>query len=87
MFTILLGLAALIFDIDSIIAKVLHDAPVSKEMLYPAIPLIIYFMIGMVATTAITPSLEGKNYWIVQSLPIPIMLNISCCLLYENTSS
>ena len=24
----------------------------------------------MVATTAITPSLEGKNYWIVQSLPI-----------------
>ena len=28
-------------------------------------------MIGMVATTAITPSLEGKNYWIVKSLPIP----------------
>ena len=24
----------------------------------------------MVATTAFTPSLEGKNYWIVQSLPI-----------------
>ena len=69
-FTILIGLAALIFDIDSLIAKVLHDAPVTKEMLYPAIPLIIYFLIGMVATTAITPSLEGKNYWIVQSLPI-----------------
>ena len=70
-FAVLIGVAALIFDIESIIAKVLQDAPVSKEMLYPAFPLIIYFMIGMVATTAITPSLEGKNYWIVKSLPIP----------------
>ncbi|MBP5533038.1 MAG: hypothetical protein J6X68_03650 [Lachnospiraceae bacterium] len=71
LFSLLIGIAALIFDIESIIAKVLQDAPVSKEMLYPAFPLIIYFMIGMVATTAITPSLEGKNYWIVKSLPIP----------------
>lgn len=70
-FAVLIGIAALIFDIESIIAKVLQDAPVSKEMLYPAFPLIIYFMIGMVATTAISPSLEGKNYWIVKSLPIP----------------
>ena len=45
-------------------------APITKEMVYPAIPLIVYFFIGMVATTAMTPSLEGKNYWIVQSLPI-----------------
>ncbi|MBO7711133.1 MAG: hypothetical protein J6S83_11735, partial [Lachnospiraceae bacterium] len=39
-------------------------------MLQPAIPLIVYFFIGMLATTACSPSLEGKNYWIRQSLPI-----------------
>ena len=39
-------------------------------MLQPAIPFIVYFFIGMVATTSFTPSLEGKNYWILQSLPI-----------------
>ena len=39
-------------------------------MLRPAIPLIVYFLIGMMATTACSPSLEGKNFWILQSLPI-----------------
>lgn len=64
------GVAVLFFDMDDLIKKLLQDAPVTKEMLYPAIPLIVYFFIGMVATTAFTPSLEGRNYWIVQSLPI-----------------
>lgn len=35
-----------------------------------AIPILFYFMLGMLATTACSLSLEGKNYWIVQSLPI-----------------
>jgi ABC-2 type transport system permease protein len=39
-------------------------------MLQPAIPFIIYFMVGMMATSACSFSLEGKNYWILQSLPI-----------------
>ncbi|MBP5223670.1 MAG: hypothetical protein J6Z35_11025 [Lachnospiraceae bacterium] len=64
------GIAVLFVDFDRMLAKILQDAPVTKEMLYPAIPLIIYFFIGIVATTAFTLSLEGKNYWIVQSLPI-----------------
>ena len=41
-----------------------------KRSLQPAIPFLVYFFIGMVATTAMSPSLEGRNYWIVQSLPI-----------------
>ncbi|MBP5310301.1 MAG: hypothetical protein J6Z05_06870, partial [Lachnospiraceae bacterium] len=57
-------------DIDKAIYTVLQGAPVTKEMLYPAVPFIIYFCVGMAATTAMTPSLEGKNYWIVKSLPI-----------------
>ena len=67
---IITGIAVLFVDIDSLLKKVLQDAPLTKEMLYPAIPLIVYFFVGMVATTACSPSLEGKNYWIVQSLPI-----------------
>lgn len=64
------GIAILFVDVDKLIVKMLQGAPVTKEMLTPAIPLIIYFFVGMVATTAFTPSLEGKNYWIVCSLPI-----------------
>ncbi len=65
-----MGIAVFFVDIDKAISTLVQGAPVTKEMLYPAIPLIVYFCIGMVATTAITPSLEGKNYWIVQSLPV-----------------
>jgi len=67
----LFGIAVLIVGFDKIIAIVTNNAPIKTEMLHPAIPLIIYFFIGMLATTACSPSLEGKNYWIVQSLPIP----------------
>lgn len=67
---VLIGVAALVVKADTLIQTVLQGAPVTKEMLVPAIPFIIYFMIGMVATTTCSPSLEGKNYWILQSLPI-----------------
>lgn len=67
---VLFGFVSLFVSMDRIIEIVLQGAPVTKEMLYPAIPLILYFFVGMVPTTAISPSLEGKNYWIVQSLPI-----------------
>ena len=64
------GIAVLFFDADAALTNALADAPISKEVLYPVIPFLVYFFAGMVATTAFTPSLEGKNYWIVQSLPI-----------------
>jgi len=66
----ILGVVALIFGFDKIIATITNGAPLTAQMLYPAIPLIIYFCIGMMTTTAVSPSLEGKNYWIIQSLPI-----------------
>ncbi len=69
------GIAVLFLDMDKLLETMLQGAPVTAKMLYPAIPFIIYFFLGMVATTAFSPSLEGKNYWIVQSLPIkPITL-------------
>ncbi len=69
-FAILLGLVTLIFGFDRIVETVTADAPFDHAMLQPAIPFIIYFFTGMVATTAMSPSLEGRNYWIIQSLPL-----------------
>ena len=67
---IVFSAAVLIFGFDRIIAVVMQGAPISAEMLQPAIPFIIYFFIGMMASTVCSPSLEGKNFWIIQSLPI-----------------
>ncbi len=66
----LLGIVALVFGFDRIVAMVTQGAPIDASILQPAIPFIVYFLVGMVATTTCSPSLEGKNYWIVQSLPI-----------------
>jgi ABC-2 type transport system permease protein len=68
--SLILGLAALFIGFDRIAAIVTEGAPLDSVMLQPAIPFIVYFLLGMMATTVCSPSLEGKNYWIVQSLPI-----------------
>ena len=67
---VLFGLLTLIIGFDRIIELITQGAPLDSAMLRPAIPFIVYFFIGMVATTVCSPSLEGKNYWIVDSLPI-----------------
>ena len=67
---VLLGVATLVIGSDRIIQVVAQGAPIDAVMLQPAIPFIVYFFVGMLATTACSPSLEGKNYWIIQSLPI-----------------
>ncbi len=67
---VLFGVVTLIIGFDKIVFTVTQGAPIDASIIRPAIPLIVYFFIGMVATTACSPSLEGKNYWIVQSLPI-----------------
>ena len=67
---ILLGLITLVLGFDRIVQVVTNGAPFDHAILQPAIPFLIYFFIGMAATTTMSPSLEGRNYWIVQSLPI-----------------
>ena len=67
---LLVGAVALVVGPDRIIRAITHGAPIDSVMLRPAIPYIVYFFTGMVATTACSPSLEGRNYWILQSLPI-----------------
>jgi len=68
--SILLGIAVLVVGFDKVVAIVTSDAPLEASRLCVAIPLIVYFLTGMVSTTTCSPSLEGKNYWIVQTLPI-----------------
>lgn len=70
---VLIGIAALIFDAQTIVSQITQGAPVNASVVIPAIPFAVYFFSGMVATTAITPSLEGKNDWIIKSLPIDPM--------------
>ena len=67
---LLLGVVTLVIGFDRIFLTVMGGAPIDPAILQPAIPFILYFFVGMVATTACSPSLEGRNYWIVQSLPI-----------------
>lgn len=67
---VLLGIFSLVVGMDKIVSIITKGAPVSVQMIEPAIPLIVYFLVGMVATTTCSPSLEGKNYWIIKSLPI-----------------
>ena len=55
---------------DKLIDLVTKGAPFDHSYVYPAIPFILFFFVGMVSTTCCSPSLEGKNYWIIQSLPI-----------------
>ncbi|MBP5265366.1 MAG: hypothetical protein J6Z06_00905 [Lachnospiraceae bacterium] len=68
--TAVLGIAVLIVGMDRVVAIVTQNAPIPKGILNPSIPLIVYFLIGLMTTTVCSPSLEGKNYWIVQSLPM-----------------
>ncbi len=67
---LVLGVASLFIGLDRIIGMVVQGAPVTTQMILPAIPFVIYFLTGMVAMTTCSPSLEGKNYWILKSSPL-----------------
>lgn len=64
------SVVTLILGFERAVDMITQGAPVDPVILQPAIPFFIYFFLGMVSTCACSPSLEGKNYWIVQSLPI-----------------
>ncbi len=67
---LVLGVASLFIGFDRIIGLVVQGAPVTTQMILPAIPFVVYFLTGMMAMTVCSPSLEGKNYWILKSSPL-----------------
>lgn len=69
-FAVLIGVVSLFVGLDRIIQIVVQGAPITSSMILPAIPFVVYFLTGMVPMTTCSPSLEGKNYWIIKSSPI-----------------
>jgi ABC-2 type transport system permease protein len=68
----LAGIACLVFNLNKFLSG-LTDVPFELMRMVPCVTLIIYFFVGMMPTTTASPSLEGKNYWIVKSLPIDML--------------
>ena len=64
------SVVVLFVDGEKVVQVVLKGAPIGVSVLHPTVPFFIYFMIGMVSTCCCTPSLEGKNFWILQSMPL-----------------
>ncbi len=64
------GIVFFVLGYDKVMGYLMKDIPVSLDVYRPAIPFIVYLFIGMGSTTTCTPSLEGKNLWIIKSLPI-----------------
>ncbi len=69
-FALIVGILALFVGMDRIISVVVQGAPVTTDMILPALPFVIYFLTGMVPMTTCSPSLEGKNFWIIKSSPV-----------------
>ena len=69
----IMGIALLFVKPEAIIKSMMPGAPIEAVMVFPAVPILFYFFLGMVPTTCCSPSLEGKNYWIMQTLPISPM--------------
>lgn len=80
---VILGVAALFFKADQIVEVVMKGAPIEPKVIVPALPIFLYFFLGMVATTCFTPSLEGKNYWIIKTMPIDPMDDVKGKLLFN----
>lgn len=70
---VLLGVVSLFVSAESIVATITEGAPIDSSAIIPAIPLVVFFVLGMASSTACSPSLEGKNYWIIKSFPIDPM--------------
>ncbi len=71
--TLIVGLAFVVIGGDKIVAVMTNNAPFDPNVVVPALPFLVYFFLGMLATTCVTPSLEGKNAWIMQTMPIEKM--------------
>ena len=64
------GIIFVILGYNKVMGYLMKEISLPLTVYRPAIPFIVYLFIGMGATTTCTPSLEGKNNWILQSLPI-----------------
>ena len=66
--TLLSAIGIQFVDVDGLLLTM--ELPLQKEQLVWAVPFLVSAFVGMTVTSAVSYSLEGKNYWILQSLPI-----------------
>ncbi|MBR6359527.1 MAG: hypothetical protein IKS11_07745 [Lachnospiraceae bacterium] len=71
---VIFGIVVLFVD-PSFLVSMVAGTPVdvSAVPIVLIIPVFIYFFTGMVPSTACSMSLEGKNFWIIKSLPLDMM--------------
>lgn len=70
-FVVIFSIVALFINGDVYVSKLaIESSFFRKDMVIAAVPFALFFFYGMASTTAMTPSLEGKNYWILQSMPV-----------------
>lgn len=65
---ILAAIACAVIGVDSLLMKMGLSG--YKDNMTYALPVLVLAVLAMGCTTGVSLSLEGKNYWIVQSLPI-----------------
>jgi len=70
---LVLAIVSLFLDMDVIIADITNSAPISSAAVIPAVPLLVHFCIHMMPSTACSWSLEGKQLWIIRSLPVRLL--------------
>lgn len=80
---LILSIAVCFVDVDRLLAVITEGSPITKTAIIAGIPFIIYFFVGMCATTACSFSLEGKSYWIVQSLPLSMQTLVKGKMLFH----
>ncbi len=79
----IMGIAMLFVKPEVVIQAMMQGAPIDATLVFPGLPMLFNFFLGMVPTTCCSPSLEGKNYWIMKSLPINPMDDSKGKILYN----
>ncbi len=64
------ALIALFVDVNSVFKMIAPGSTASVHALAAGVPFIMHMILAMEVTTCMSYSLEGKNVWIVDSLPI-----------------
>lgn len=69
---IMIAITSIFYGLDQILGSFeIPNVAGIKEGLVYAMPFAIAMLVNMTCTSSVSLSLEGKNLWVVQSLPIP----------------
>ncbi|MBO4900486.1 MAG: hypothetical protein J5509_09355 [Lachnospiraceae bacterium] len=81
--SILVGLVLLFVDVNTVVKLFTQGHEVDVTPYRLIWPFFVYFFIGMVPATAPSLSLEGKNYWIIKTMPVDMMTVIKGKMLFN----